>query len=124
LKTENTPSKGRMRYYNCARIKVRAKPQCTRQLLAFIPNNSGSATVSARGTHSCQDAPWQNAAKSKITNQHKELIDHLLRSGIPSKDVKTHVKAFDDKIAKGSLNYAVKTSKEKLFGGGKLSFGE
>ncbi|XP_062533711.1 uncharacterized protein LOC134202719 [Armigeres subalbatus] len=113
-----------MRYYNCSRIKVRAKPQCTRQLLAFIPNTTGDVSVSAKGQHSCHEAPAENLARSKLATGDKQLIDKLVGSGIPSMHIKLQLQANNGNFAKGSLNYAVKSSREKLFGTGTMSFGE
>ncbi|XP_062534387.1 uncharacterized protein LOC134203556 isoform X1 [Armigeres subalbatus] len=112
LKSENTPAKGRMRYYNCSRIKVRAKPQCTRQLLAFIPNTTGDVSVSAKGQHSCHEAPAENLARSKLATGDKQLIDKLVGSGIPSMHIKLQLQANNGNFDKGSLNYAVKSSRE------------
>nr|XP_029715632.1 uncharacterized protein LOC109417423 [Aedes albopictus] len=124
LKTENNPAKGRMRYYNCTRIKVRAKPQCSRQLLAFIPNTVGPVSVSVKGHHTCHEAPAGTVARTKITKEDLQIIDQLVGSGVPSKHVKLQMQANNSHLAKGSLNYAVKMSQKKIYGNGEMSLGE
>lgn len=111
-------------YYNCSRIKVRAKPQCTRQLLVFIPNTTGVASISAKGHHSCGDAPAKNVGRLKISTEEQQLIDKLVGSGIPSRHVKMQLKANNENLAKGYLNHAVKVAQKTLFGNGVMSLGK
>lgn len=120
-KSANYSNMGTKRYYDCRRIKFRAKPQCGRKLLVFIPNSDDPATISISGKHTCTTAPPENLARSKLNPQQSELVEGLLRAGIPSKDVKKHVRVVDSAVSKNQLNYAVKTTKQKLFGNGVLS---
>lgn len=122
-KSSNYSDKGTMRYFNCRRIKFRAKPQCGRKLLVFIPNSEDPATISLRGQHTCETAPPENLARTKLNQQQSELVEGLLKCGIPSKDVKKHVRMQNGAVSRNQLDYAVKSTKQKLFGNGVLSLG-
>ncbi|XP_065093758.1 uncharacterized protein LOC135714343 [Ochlerotatus camptorhynchus] len=124
FKSENFPIKGTMRYYDCRRIKFRSRPQCERKLLVFIPNSDVPATISIRGKHTCATAPPEHLARTKLNEQQSDLIEGLLKSGIPSKDIKKHVRVVNSTVSKNQLNYAVKSTRQKLFGNGVFSIGE
>lgn len=124
FKAENLPNKGRMRYFNCCRIKVRAKPQCGRTLVVFIPNSNDDATISAKGQHTCTMAPASHIARSRLTVENQHLVTTMLKAGVPSKDVKATIRVTNPAITKNQLDYAVKTTSRKLFGNGELSLGK
>nr|XP_029715340.1 uncharacterized protein LOC115254029 [Aedes albopictus] len=124
FKTENIPNKGKMRYYECSRIKARCKPQCARKVLVFIPNNQHDVVVSARGSHSCSNAPTDHLARTPLAADDQHFIEAMLKAGHPTRDVKAGVKARNPKISNNQLGYAVKITKVNMFGNGELSLGE
>nr|XP_019560724.2 splicing factor 1 isoform X2 [Aedes albopictus] len=89
-KSENHPRKGTMRYFRCSRIKHRARPQCERKLLLFVPND-GACKISAKGDHTCAAAPMENRAGRQLNTEHHKTIENLVSSGLPAKDIKTTV---------------------------------
>nr|XP_029717043.1 uncharacterized protein LOC115260251 [Aedes albopictus] len=113
-----------MRYYECSRIKARCKPQCARKVLVFIPNNQHDVVVSARGSHSCSNAPTDHLARTPLAADDQHFIEAMLKAGHPTRDVKAGVKARNPKISNNQLGYAVKITKVNMFGNGELSLGE
>lgn len=127
FKSENLPNKGKMRYYDCSRIKVKCKPQCARRLLVFIPNSKEDAiiaTISIKGQHTCSHAPANHISRSRLAAEDQRFIETMLKAGHPSRDVKACVKARNPSVSNNQLGYAIKTTKVNLFGNGELSLGE
>lgn len=124
FKAENTPSKGRMRYFDCSRIKVRYKPQCEKKLVVFIPNSNEDATISTKGQHSCTTAPTSHISRSRLTVENQQLVTTMLKAGIPTRDVKATVKLSNPTITRNQLAYAIKTTNRQLFGNSELSLGK
>nr|XP_029722901.1 uncharacterized protein LOC115263748 isoform X2 [Aedes albopictus] len=124
FKSENRPAKGTMRYYRCSRLKHRARPQCERKALIFIPNTTDGCTISCKGAHTCDKAPAENIAGRKLNPENHQTIEDLVSSGMPTKDVKKTIGTLAEGVTKNQLNYAIKAANKKLFGSGVLSLGE
>lgn len=86
FKTQNIPSKGKMRYYQCRRVKVRVVPQCERKLLVFIPNtdpDASSATVSLKGKHTCANASLELMHRANLNEMDCGLMTSFVKSEVP-----------------------------------------
>ncbi|XP_065082961.1 zinc finger protein Xfin-like [Ochlerotatus camptorhynchus] len=110
FKSQNIPYKGKMRYYDCRRIKCRVVPQCDRKLLVFIPNTDADATISLKGKHTCATAPPKNLARAKLNEKDCELITNLVKSGVPSRDVRKHFRVVNRAVSNNQLRYAVQSA--------------
>lgn len=125
FKVENRVSKGRVQYYYCRRLKVKAKPQCQRKLMVFIPNGTDcNYGINLRGVHTCLDAKPEDLAKTRLSPKDLADMDDLLRSGIPVKDIKKHIKAKNQQVSKNRVNYAVKQASQAMYGCPNISLGK
>ncbi|XP_062535355.1 uncharacterized protein LOC134204562 isoform X2 [Armigeres subalbatus] len=87
FKTQNSSSKGVIRYYNCRRIKVNAKVQCNRKVMVFIPNTANDeCSVHIKGQHNCNDMGSESKAKMALQPNDHSTINEMLRTGMPKKD--------------------------------------
>lgn len=99
-----------MRYYNCRRIKVRVIPQCERKLLVFIPNTDADATISLKGKHTCVNAPPELLARAKLNEMDCELVTNLVKSGVPTRDVRKHFRVMNSEVSDNQLRCAVQSA--------------
>lgn len=124
-KTPNRGSKGVTRFYNCRRIKVHAKVQCNRKVMVFIPNTEkDECSVSIKGQHTCNDMDSKSMAKMPLKQEDYNTINHMLRAGLPKKDIKKLLKARNSHLSTNRLNYAVKKASDEIYGSGTLSLGK
>lgn len=93
--------------------------------MVFIPNGSGvNCSINVKGAHSCTTAKPEDLAKIPLDRKDIEDVDNMLRTGIPLKDIKKHLKANNQQVSKTRVNYAVKQASQMMFGCGTLSLGK
>lgn len=125
FKVENRVSKGRVQYYYCRRIKVKASQQCGRRMMVFIPNGSErNCSINLKGAHTCDTAKSEDLAKTVLTKENYAEMDRMLRSGIPLKDIKKHIRASNPQVSKNRVNYAIMQASQAMYGCGELSLGK
>ncbi|XP_021701033.1 uncharacterized protein LOC110676644 isoform X2 [Aedes aegypti] len=125
FKVENRVSKGRVQYYYCRRIKVKASQQCGRRMMVFIPNGSErNCSINLKGAHTCDTAKSEDLAKTVLTKENYAEMDRMLRSGIPLKDIKKHIRASNPQVSKNRVNYAIMQASQAMYGCGELSLGD
>lgn len=125
FKTQNSSTKGVIRYYNCRRIKVNAKVQCNRKVMVFIPNTANDeCSVHIKGQHNCNDMGSESRAKMALQPNDHSTINEMLRTGMPKKEIKKLLMARNKDISTNRLNYAVKKASVELYGNGTLSLGK